>query len=245
MDAGEPTVVWERPEPPSRPAPSPLSRERIVRAAIELADADGLAAVSLRKVAAALDAGPMRLYGYLSTKEELLDLMVDAMYGEIMRAEPGGEDWRSALRSVATATRAVARRHEWFVDLIGGRPHLGPNSLAYLETALSTLDGVPGFENVDDVMRAVGTVLAYVIGALRSEQTELRAERSTGMTERQWQDASAPYLLRVLATGRFPALARVTRDATHPDPEIGFSAGLDYVLDGIATRITQAQNPNS
>lgn len=95
---------------------SALSRDAIVRAAITLADTDGLGAVSLRKVAAALDAGPMRLYGYLSTKQELLDLMVDAVYGEIMRDEPGGVDWRSAL---------------------------GPNALAYLEAALSTLDGVP------------------------------------------------------------------------------------------------------
>jgi AcrR family transcriptional regulator len=237
MDAGEPTLVWERPEPPSRPAPSPLSRDGIVRAAIELADADGLGAVSLRKVAAALEAGPMRLYGYLSTKEELLDLMLDAAYGEIMRAEPGGADWRAALHSIAAATRAVARRHEWFVDLVGGRPHLGPNALAYLEAALSTLDGEPGFGDIDAVMQAVGTVLAYVVGAIRGEITERRAERATGMTEQQWQNASGPYLARMLATGRFPTLARVTHEATHPDPEIGFTVGLDYVLDGIATRL--------
>lgn len=87
-DGGEPALIWERPEPPSRPTPSPLSRDRIVRAAIELADTDGLEAVSLRKVATALDAGPMRLYRYLSTKEELLDLMVDAVYGEIPAPEP-------------------------------------------------------------------------------------------------------------------------------------------------------------
>jgi AcrR family transcriptional regulator len=80
------TPVWERPEPLTRPAPAPLSRELIVRAAIAIADDDGLAAVSVRKVAAALDAGPMRLYGYLSTKDELLELMVDAVYGEIMSA---------------------------------------------------------------------------------------------------------------------------------------------------------------
>src|SRR3712207_4865231 len=76
-------LVWERPEPPDRPVLAPLSLERLVRAAIRLADADGLEAVSLRKVAAALDVGPMRLYGYIATKEELLDLMVDSVYAEI------------------------------------------------------------------------------------------------------------------------------------------------------------------
>ncbi|GAB3891720.1 hypothetical protein GCM10029964_065350 [Kibdelosporangium lantanae] len=89
-------LVWERPEPPSRPVLAPLSRELIVGAAIRLADADGLDAVSLRKVAAALDAGPMRLYGYIATKEELLDLMVDAVQAEI---QPTGDDWREVLTS--------------------------------------------------------------------------------------------------------------------------------------------------
>ena len=84
-------LVWERPEPPDRPVLAPLSRERIVRAAIRLADADGLEAVSLRKVAAALDVGPMRLYGYIASKDELFDLMVDAVHAEIRRPEMVGE----------------------------------------------------------------------------------------------------------------------------------------------------------
>src|SRR5271156_2258723 len=90
----EPRSVWERAEPTPRPAPAPLTREGIVRAAIAIADAEGLASVSLRKVAAALDAGPMRLYGFMSTKDELLDLMVDAVWGEFASPDliPGG--WR-------------------------------------------------------------------------------------------------------------------------------------------------------
>src|SRR6204780_5654654 len=99
--------VWERPEPPDRPVLAPLSRERIVRAAIGLADADGLVAVSLRKVAAALDVGPMRLYGYIATKEELLDLMVKAAHAAI---RPAGDGWRQVLRSLAEATRPAAPR---------------------------------------------------------------------------------------------------------------------------------------
>jgi AcrR family transcriptional regulator len=237
-DTSEPTLVWERPEPPSRPTPSPLSRDRIVQVAIELADADGLGSVSLRKVAAALDAGPMRLYGYLSTKDELLDLMVDAVYGEICPPEQPGDDWRQTLRALATRTRQAAHRHEWFVDLLGGRPHLGPNALAYLETSLAALEGTPGFENIDTVTQAHGTVTAYVIGAVRSEITELRAERTSGMNEQQWNTASGPYIARMLATGHYPTLAKVVMDATHPSTDTTFQAGLDYVLDGIATRLT-------
>lgn len=233
-----PTLVWERPEPPGRPAPSPLSRDRIVRAATRLADAGGLDAVSLRKVAAALDAGPMRLYGYVSNKDELLDLMVDAVYGEITSPEPARGNWRATLRSIVHRTRQAALRHEWFVDLLGGRQHIGPHALAYLEATMSALDGAPGFDDIDVVMQAVGTVHAYVIGALRGEITERRAERASGMDERRWQAASGPYIGRMLTTGRYPTLARIVRDATHPSADFTFDAGLDYVLDGMAARLT-------
>jgi len=229
-------LVWERTEPPTRPAPGPLSRERIVRAAMGLADGEGLASVSLRKVGAALDAGPMRLYGYLSTKEELLELMVDAVYGEILAAGPIEGDWREALKGMAHRTRQAARAHSWFVDLLGGRPNLGPHALRYLEASLAALSRAPGFENIDDAMQAFRTVHAYVIGALRSEASELRAELETGMDEAAWQTATAPYILRQLATGQFPMLAKMVREAGDPSPDVTFEAGLECVLDGIAAR---------
>ena len=224
-------LVWERPEPADRPAPAPLSRDRIVTAAIRLADADGLAAVSLRKVAAALDVGPMRLYGYLDTKEELLDLMVDAVYAEI---RPAGDGWREVLRSLADTTRRAVHRHEWLADLIGGRPQLGPNALARGEAVVSAMDGVA----MDDVMPVVAAVDAYVIGVVRREIAERRAERATGMDERQWQATFGPYLTRTFATGRFPALATVIRDAVHLDADETFRTGLDFLLDGIAARLS-------
>ncbi|KOX15341.1 TetR family transcriptional regulator [Saccharothrix sp. NRRL B-16348] len=225
-------LVWERPEPPDRPTPAPLSRERIVRAAIGLADADGLDAVSLRKVAAALDVGPMRLYGYIDTKEELLDLMVDAVHAEI---RPTGDGWREVLRSLADTTRQAARRHEWLADLIGGRPQLGPNTLAGGEAVLAAMAGV----DLDTVVPAVAAVNAYVIGAVRREITERRAERASGMDQEQWQVAFGPYLERTFATGRFPALAAVVRDGPHLDADETFRTGLDFVLDGIGARITK------
>jgi AcrR family transcriptional regulator len=218
--------VWERPEPPDRPVLAPLSRERIVRAAIGLADADGLEAVSLRKVAAALDVGPMRLYGYLATKDELLDLMVDAVHAEI---RPVGEGWREVLRSLAESTRQAVHQHEWLADLLGGRPQLGPHALARGEAVVAALDGI----DVDTVMPVVAAVNAYVIGAVRREIAERRAERATGMDKEQWQTAHGPYLTRTFATGRFPALAAVVRDAAHLDADQTFRIGLDFLLDGI------------
>ncbi|WP_410657265.1 TetR/AcrR family transcriptional regulator [Amycolatopsis sp. lyj-112] len=223
-------LVWERPEPPNRPVPAQLSRERIVRAAIRLADADGLDAVSLRKVAAALDVGPMRLYGYIATKDELLDLMVDAAHAEI---RPSGDDWREALRSLAEATRHAAHEHEWLADLLGGRPQLGPHALAGGETIVAALGDV----DVDSIMPMVAAVNAYVIGAVRREIAERRAERATGMDEKRWQAALGPYLERTFADGRHPALATVVRDAAHLDADQTFRTGLAFLLDGIAAHI--------
>ncbi|WP_328453410.1 MULTISPECIES: TetR/AcrR family transcriptional regulator [unclassified Amycolatopsis] len=225
-------LVWERPEPPDRPVLAPLSRELIVGTAIRLADADGLAAVSLRKIAAALDVGPMRLYGYIATKEELLDLMLDAIYAE---TRPIGDDWREVLRSSAETTRRAAHRHEWLADLIGGRPQLGPHALARGEAVVAAMGAV----GVDDVMPVVDAVNAYVIGAVRREVTERRAERASGMDKAQWQATFGPYLMRAFATGRFPALSTVIHDAAHLDADETFRMGLDFLLDGIAARIAR------
>jgi AcrR family transcriptional regulator len=224
-------LIWERPEPPSRPSPAPLSRELIVRTAVRLADEGGLDEVSLRKVAAALNAGPMRLYGYIETKDELLDLMVDEVYGEITPPDPSA-DWREGLQHVAHGIRDAAKRHEWFIDLLSPRPHQGPHSLAHMESTLATVR----FEDIDQVLSVVGAVMAYVYGAVRGEITELREERSTGMTEEQWQRASGPYMERMLATGRFPTLARVMHESSDRDQAQVFDEGLDYVLDGVAAR---------
>ncbi|MFE4452219.1 TetR/AcrR family transcriptional regulator [Streptomyces sp. NPDC056796] len=226
-------TVWDRPEPPTRPAP--LDRERIVAAAIALADEGGLEAVSLRKVAGRLNAGPMRLYGYISTKEELFDLMVDEVQAEIV-PEVQPDTWREALHTLAHRTRQASLRHPWLADLLGGRPALGPNGLAVSEATLAALDGIT---DIDTALRAVETVSSYFTGAIRREIANLRAERATGMSKRDWQRASGPHVTRMLATGRFPALTKAVHDGADVDPETSFATGLDWVLDAVATRITR------
>ncbi|MET8160705.1 TetR/AcrR family transcriptional regulator [Sphaerisporangium sp. NPDC005289] len=226
-------TVWDRPEPPSRPAP--LDRERIVAAAIALADEGGLEAVSLRKVAARLDAGPMRLYGYISTKQELFDLMVDEVHAEIL-PEEAPRDWREALRSHAHRTRQATLRHQWFADLLGGRPALGPNALAVTEATLAALDGLA---DLDTVVRAAETISAYVIGAIRREIAGLRAERATGLSEHDWQRAFGPHVSRMLATGRFPMLAKFVHDGTDTDAATSFATGLEWVLDAVAAKLSR------
>ncbi|MCY1044933.1 TetR/AcrR family transcriptional regulator C-terminal domain-containing protein [Corallococcus sp. bb12-1] len=226
-------LVWERPEPSSRPGPGALSRARIVRAALKLAGAGGLASVSLRKVAAALKVRPTRLHRYLSTQEELLNLMVDAVYGELVSEGPIRGEWREALRSIAHRTRQAAAKHPWLIDLPVGPSSGSPNVLAHIEASLAALSDTPGFgDDIDAVLNAVGTVNAYVVGALQSEANE-----RASLESREWQNTVGPYLHRMLATGRFPTLTRASRDASDTSYEVVFDKGLDCVLDGIAARL--------
>ncbi|WP_229699431.1 TetR/AcrR family transcriptional regulator C-terminal domain-containing protein [Nonomuraea glycinis] len=108
------------------------------------------------------------------------------------------------------------------------------NGLAVTEAKLAALDGLA---DVDTVMRAVETVSAYFTGAIRREIANLRAERATGLSERDWQRASGPHVTRMLATGRFPSLAKAVHDGTDVDAEASFATGLDWVLDAVAANL--------
>ncbi|MFF5228529.1 TetR/AcrR family transcriptional regulator [Dactylosporangium sp. NPDC000521] len=230
--------VWERPEPQPRAAPVPLSRAKIAATAIRVADAHGLDGLSVRKIAKELGVGPMRLYDYVLNRSELLDLMVDAVYARIAEAaqhagqHPG---WRATVLAIVHRTREAALDHEWFADLLGGRPHLGPHALAVGESTAAALSQAPGLRDIDDLQRALGVLNAFVVGALRREIAERRTARSTGTDESAWQAALGPYLTRMLETGRYPTVARLVVDGAHLDPEETFHHTLTTILDGLTS----------
>ncbi|WP_239164700.1 TetR/AcrR family transcriptional regulator [Actinoplanes palleronii] len=224
--------VWERPEPQARAAPVPLSRAKIAATAVRLADAHGLDELSVRKLAKELGVGPMRLYDYVTNRAELLELMVDAVYGEIAGAGRDPE-WRATVVAIARTTRTVALDHEWFSDLLGGRPHLGPHALAVGESTAAALSRAPGVRGIDDLQQVLGTLNAFLIGALRREVTERRTARATGADESAWQRGLGPYLTRMLDTGRYPTIARLVVDGAHLDPAETFDRGLAAILDGV------------
>lgn len=226
-------ALWGRQQAAKRPSPIPLDRDRIVSAAIKLADGGGLAAVSLRSVAAALGAGPMRLYGHVTTKDELLELMVDRIYGEVVRIGPVEGSWQQASAVIASRFREVILKHEWLVDLLGGRPHQGPGALAFTELWLASLDSGSAFPSIDAVMDALRTLNAYVLGAVRSEVAERRAERESGLDKAAWQAADAEHMAQVIATGRFPMIGRVVTEASSPSSGDSFERGLAAVLKGL------------
>ena len=210
-------LVWERPVPERRRA-VPLDRDRIVAAATALADAEGLEAVTLRRVAADLGVLPMRLYTYLETKDDLLDLMADTAYQAIRLPAPRMA-WRPALRQIARGLRNTARVHPWLIPLLGGRPPYGPNGLRLVERVWSAL-----YDLAPDPATAAATCAAfigYVTGALAQEEGE------------QDRDDVARYLATAVGQGPFPTLARAFAALSPVDT---FESGLDVVLDGITAR---------
>jgi AcrR family transcriptional regulator len=229
-------VIWDRPERSSRgPAPS-LSRDEITAAAVRLADAEGIEAVSMRALAVELGVGAASLYRYVARKDELIELMVDAMTGNDLQFEVSGE-WRADLRSFAHGLRAMTLRHPWMAVPSAGLRNFGPNTARLYEQVLGTIDGL-GLD-IDDMLVMVETLDAYVRGRALEELAEQEAVRRSGLDQEQWMQTQVPYVQSLIDSGRYPLLTRVVLDARAPhDPDRlkhGFDVGLERVLDGLAT----------
>jgi len=231
-------VVWMRPERPLRgPQPS-HSRAEIVAAAVRIADTEGVGAVSMRRVAAEIGSGTMSLYRYMTRKDDLLDLMVDAVMAELDLPDAPSGDWRADLRLQARRGREVGIRHPWLGELAAGRPPLGPNSLRTIEFALGALDGL-GLD-IDAMLRLVGILTAFVRGFVQGELAEQEARRRTGLDPEQWRASQAVYIRTLIASGRYPMLTRAVLDAEHLDPDTSFELALEQVLDGLAASLPGA-----
>jgi AcrR family transcriptional regulator len=228
--AGE--LIWERAGRVTRGAQPSLSYERIAAAGVEIADAEGLEAVSMRKIAARLGAGTMSLYRYVSSKDDLVELMFDHAIGAAAHGERTG-DWRADLAEVARDLRRVMIAHPWLAGYQTARPTFGPNLLAVLERTLGTVDGI-GLD-IDGMVDMWLTVLAFVQGYVQAELAEQEAQRRSGLSEVEYRARVAPYIRQIIDSGRYPLVARLVLDAEDfPDPDRTFERRLGYVLDGLA-----------
>jgi AcrR family transcriptional regulator len=219
-------LLWRGPSPSRRTGG--LTRERIVAAAIDLADADGLAALSMARLAKRLGCGTMSLYRHVANKDELVVFMLSEAPAP-PPAPPDGANWHDALSSWASGLWDVYHRHPWVLQAASSGPPADPGQVAWLDAGLATLAGTPLSER--HKLAAVMAVLHFVRGAA-ALSVETGTFDNTGYSG---------LLRRLVDPSRFPALtAAVDGGAFDPSGDSSldeFGSGLRQLLDGIAVRV--------
>lgn len=236
-EPAEPATLWERIERPAKAPRTTLSHASIAAAAVEMADAEGLEAVSMRKLSGHLGVTTMALYRYVTGKDELFELMLDTAFAARPPAAPA-PGWRGAMRAHAERSRTTALRHPWILELTATQVvTLTPNVVAEIDAALGAFTAA-GLD-ADTAMAAVQTVRAYIRGALADEigQRELM-KRQNWSDGDDLRDAYGPRMNWLLNTGRYPAYRDYTKTAHRKDDFAWrYDFGLDCVLDGLAARL--------
>jgi AcrR family transcriptional regulator len=237
-------LLWRTQDRPGR---SGLSVDRIVAAAIEVADAEGLPALSMRRVAEKLGAGTMSLYTHVPGKAELLDLMLDRVHGQTTPPDQVAGGWRAKLEHVARENWALYHRHPWLLQVTMVRPVLGPNVTAKYEHELRAIDGI-GLTDLE--MDLVLTLVAgHVEGAARRSLESAQAEQLTGVSDEQWWRARAPILGSLVDYSQYPTASRVRSAAGEAynspyNADAAFEFGLQRVLDGVEALIRARTGTN-
>lgn len=225
----DPGQLWLNPGQSRRGRKPAFSREEITAAAVALADAEGLEAVTMRRVAAQVGAGVMSLYSYAADKETLLELMVDHVSGQLPTSGAATGDWRADLKAIAHDQRELMLRHPWLPAALSTRRTLGPNTLAFLERALAALrpTGLDGAAKLE----VFAQLTAFVAGHVAHEALQAAATRSPDRIA-----AEARYLAAVAADGRHPELAEVLASPARPlTPDATFNRFLNRLIDGLST----------
>jgi AcrR family transcriptional regulator len=243
--AGDPAktleLLWrDSAATPGRGPRQGLSVTAVVVAATSIADAEGLDAVTIRRVADQLGVAAMTLYTYVPGKAELLDLMLDAAYAQMPLADTAGRPWPERLATVAEENRALFEAHPWAATVSTTRPPLGPGLMAKYEHELSALEGL----DLGDV--EMDASLTYLLGFVQScalaAESARATEHESAMDDQQWWAANAPLLARVFDEHTYPTAARVgaTAGAAHGSaysPDHAYQFGLQRTLDGLAALI--------
>lgn len=219
--------VWFSKPRPGGGQPLGLSRAAIVRKAMEMLDAHGLQKLSMRKLAAELGAAPMSLYWHVPTKDALIELCLDEVYGEFPHPEPD-DDWESALRGMMHSLRHLAHKHPWWVKNIGEFNSIGPKAVAMSDAMFEPM--LRAGLSLGAAAQSISTVSSFVTGYALAE---------VNFVARGGMDSPPPDMARI---------ADLYRDK-HPNyvamldvPEIWtlegqFEFGLDCVIDGIKARV--------
>jgi AcrR family transcriptional regulator len=230
--------VWTR-QRRQREQPA-LSREQIVAEAIRLLDAEGIDALSMRRLGTRLGAAATSIYWHVASKDELIELVVDATYGELEVPDAGDPAaWRAAATRFAHSLRSTLLRHPWMAPLLAqaGLAHLGPNLMRLTERLAALFEGA-GFTG-REVRQAVATVISYVLGVATSEAAWLTMLARAGQSERDL--VARLYPAAEQATQAHPRLRQHYAEGRDLDPQRtrdeDFGYGLDRVLDGLQARL--------
>ncbi|MCE7001683.1 TetR/AcrR family transcriptional regulator [Kibdelosporangium philippinense] len=228
-------LLWGLDERPSRgPKPS-LTVDKIAAAGIELADEEGLDALSMRRVAAKLGVGTMSLYRYVPSKAELIDVMLDRAiasedtFNHMSGLE--GKGWREKMHAIAHASRELYLRHNWLLHVSPVRRLLGPGALASFEYFLDVMAETTLTDA--EKINTIGLIDGYVISATKSVIEAAQAAERTGVSDEDYWEAHRPFLEQILATGDYPNMVSMAPGTFEEAIATSFDYGLDRVLDGL------------
>ena len=237
-------LLWEGWRPSGKGPKPTLTLERIVDAAIGVADADGVEALTMRRLARELGVGTMSLYRYVPDKSVLLDLTLDrvSIPGDAKR-EFTRRSWRDALEAEAWEGRALYLRHPWLLQVNWTRPVLGPNSVAGLELVMSGVESLPLTDQ--EKILLISVLDAYVTGSVRQQIMYENAAEETGLSEDEFWETQLPFLERAMGSGHYPMMSSMAEDSFDGSWEETFAAGLRHLLDGLAADLArrEAQGP--
>jgi DNA-binding transcriptional regulator YhcF (GntR family) len=210
-----------------------LTRERIVRTAIEIADAEGMAMLSMRRIATELGVATMSLYRHVRNKDELVLFMIDAAIGEEVLPETALGGWRARFELSSRLQWTGFRRHPWLARAVSvTRPQLAPNALRHTEWALSALEG---FDlSPSDQIHVHLLLFSFVRGLAMNFESEVEAEQDSGMTSDEWMQGQEDELAAIATSDAFRTFLRVAQTSGFDlDLDTLFEFGLTRILDGL------------
>ncbi|MFI7242682.1 TetR/AcrR family transcriptional regulator [Streptomyces qinglanensis] len=233
-------LLWGR-TGQDRPARGPkpgLTLAQIVSTAVDIADREGLTALSMRRVATGLGVGTMSLYRYVPGKDELVALMYDHVQAvPDEREQRRGEDWRATLELIAERSWELYTTHTWLLQINQARPVLGPRSTAGLDFALAALEDLPlGGQEKMNVLVALENL---VMGAARSHVLYQQAALQSGVTDEEFWRTQEPYIVRGMEEGGLSRLAALPDDAFTADPADSTRFAVRALLDGFQHLLDQ------
>jgi AcrR family transcriptional regulator len=230
-------LLWDGGDRPTRGPKPGLTLDRIVTAAVEIADAEGMAAVSMRRLSTELGTGTMSLYRYIPSKAELLDLMLDRIQGTPSDTEqPAPEgDWRAGVEHLARTHLDLHRAHPWLLKVNQARTVLGPGTVRRLEEAIAGLQGM-GLSD-PELISVIISVQSFVSGIARMEIETAEAARATGLSDEAFWGSQQPFLEKAMLSGEFPRMAALSAEAFGEFDHFGF--GLRRLIDGFEVLVHQ------